>query len=959
METDHLETIEAPNVPRTTPQQSCGLQLGRFRLLEEIGRGGQGVVYRAEDTADGTAVAIKALRSEWATRPEVMRRFRKEARLLTEVNNPYVVNLLEYNEDGGVAYLVLELVAGRSLSELLGGGKPLEESMALVITADVARGLREAHERGVVHRDVKPGNILLLDRPSTPARDETEGQTRRTTHLRVKLTDFGLARHLVESESLALTDPGAIMGTPQYMAPEQCTGRGVDARTDVYSLGATLFHMLAGRPPFVAGSRDRLYDLHCHEPAPPLEKYNSSASPAVGQIVARALAKVPEDRYPDAGAILRDLERVLHGEPVDIAVHPRLPACDPAKMLQFEFRWELRSSPRQLWPYVTNTDRLDRAIGFASVTPTLRFEPEHGVRTFTEGRKCMLVEVGEEHPYEWIEPRRMGVLREYSRGPFRWVISEVELISRIDGGTTLVHRLRLEPWYWWVRRGSPWGVGRRLRDDLGKVYRRIDAFLSSKLSRSGYIDPFEGPAALNPAQRSRLEERLDHLTKRGVDLTVVERLGDLLGSAPAPEVARIRPLVLARRWGLDPDEVVSACLHGAREGLLVLLWDILCPSCRLSCEIKDTLRAIREHANCPACHLDFNLDFARSIEMIFRAHPEIRTADTATYCVGGPGHSPHVLAQVRVAPGERLELDLALPEGSYLLRGPQLPWSLDFRVQSTASARDWDLDLARGPAPELPWALRDGNQLFALMNGHEQELLVRVERTTPRDDVLTAARASTLALFRELFPDEILSPGQLISIVTVTLLVTELDQNQVEALYTELGDAQTFGVIQEHFRLLEDAIRRAGGATVKTLSEGVVAAFDDPVDAVQVAIELPDVMARGKRTRGLRLRAAIHRGAASSVTLNDRLDYFGTTVRRAMRLVGLIQGGDLVLSQMVAANPQVFALLCAVPGLRGEIYQADPHVSENTMIYSLIHRYSHEFIPGGSGGRLQGSVCRS
>jgi serine/threonine protein kinase/class 3 adenylate cyclase len=926
-------TITAPVIPQWGDvPPACGLRLGRFRLLEEIGRGGQGVVYRAEDAADGSIVAIKVLRPEWASRASVLRRFRKEARLLAEVNNPFVVNLLEHNEDGGVAYLVLELVTGRSLGALLAGGKPVDESTALEVAAAVAHGLSEAHERGIVHRDVKPGNILLVDPTPASALAPPEGETAPPTPLRVKLSDFGLARHLVETESLALTEPGAVLGTPQYMAPEQCTGRSVDPRTDVYALGATLFHMLAGRPPFVAASRDRLYDLHCHEPPPPLERYNPSASPAVGQVVARALAKAPEDRYRDAGAMLRDLERIRHGEPVDIAIHPRLPACDPTKMLHFEFRWELRSSPRQLWPYVTNTDRLDRAIGFAPVTPTVRFEPGHGVRTFTEGRKCLLVEVGEEHPYEWVEPRRMGVLREYTRGPFRWLVSEVELLPGTDRGTILVHRLRLEPRYWLIRRGSPWGIGHRLRDDLGKVYRRIDAVLTSRLGRSGSIDPFEGPAALNRAQRRRLEERLDRLTKcNGVDPAVVERLGDLLGSAPAPEVARIRPLALAHRWGLEPAAVVTACLQGAREGLLAPLWDILCPSCRLSCDVKDTLRAIREHANCPACHLDFQLDFARSIELIFRAHPEIRAADTATYCVGGPGHSPHVLAQVRVAPGERIALDLALPEGAYRLRGPQLPWSLEFQVQSSASAHGWDLDLARGLAPEFPRALRPGSQSFALTNGWESELLVRVERNTPRDDVLTAARASTHALFRELFPDEVLSPGQLVSVATVTLLITELDQDQVEALYTELADAQAFGVIQEHFRLLEDAIRRAGGAIVKTLGEGLVAAFEDPADAVRLGIGLPAMMARGKKTRGLRLRAAIHRGAATSVTLNDRLDYFGATVHRAMRLVGRARGGDLVLSRDVAADPQVTAVL-AGRGLEAEVLADDPTAGPGNLL---------------------------
>ena len=182
-------------------------------------------------------------------------------------------------------------------------------------------------------------------------------------------------------------------------------------------------------------------------------------------------------------------------------------------------------------------------------------------------------------------------------------------------------------------------------------------------------------------RRQRLDRLIDRLVERGIDVAVVDRLFEHLIAGSAQELARIRPLALAERFGLDPDQVVAACLHGATEGLLELHWDLLCPVCRISAQVTDTLREIADHAHCQACHLDFDLDFANSIELIFRVHPEIREAELGTYCVGGPAHSPHVVAQMRVAAAERIELELALPEGSYRLRGPQLPWSADFRVR--------------------------------------------------------------------------------------------------------------------------------------------------------------------------------------------------------------------------------------------------------------------------------------
>lgn len=216
-----------------------------------------GAVYRAEDVADGMVVAIKILRADWTERVDAVQRFLKEARLLAEVKNPYVANLLEVNEDAGVHYLVMEFVAGRSLAKLLEERGRFDEATALNVIAELARALADAHARGIVHRDVKPENVLVVqaeeDTPPTdlhatvqfqqPLRLDGDGMGPR-----VKLTDFGVARHVKQSESLSITQTGAILGTPLYMSPEQCSGKEIDPRSDVYSMGATLYHLLAGHP---------------------------------------------------------------------------------------------------------------------------------------------------------------------------------------------------------------------------------------------------------------------------------------------------------------------------------------------------------------------------------------------------------------------------------------------------------------------------------------------------------------------------------------------------------------------------------------------------------------------------------------------------------------------------------------------------------------------------------------
>ena len=928
---DDSATVEgsAEDLPRR--------QLGRYRILEKLGEGGMGMVYRAEDVSDSRPVAVKVLRPDWARDPAAVRRFRKEGRLLGEINNPYVTTLLEINEDAGVNYLALEYVAGSSLEKLLALRGRLEEDEALSLAADVARALVEAHRRGIVHRDIKPENVLLVGQSASGD----------STPVRAKLSDFGLARHVVQTESLNLTRAGAVLGTPLYMSPEQCRGEAIDARSDVYSLGATLFHMLAGRPPFARGGGPlSVITQHLNEPPPALQSLNAAVSDGTAQLVAKTLAKSPQARHADAAELLLDLERILRGEPTAIAVHPRRPHADPRNVLRYAFTWELQSPPEKLWPHVSNTERLNRAAGLTPVRFTARTE-SGGVsldssatglrprpRRFGEFHRTGLSVAWEEHPFEWVEGRRMGVLREYSRGPFKWLLSAVELVPNGEG-TRLTHRVEVEPRGLFGRTLASLEVGHRGRRSLERVYRRIDGWLQGQAadpSAAALSDPFEDAPSAGRTQRRRLADLVEDLVRRGVPPSVADRLGEWVALASPQDSARIRPLALAARLGLDPDEVVAACLHGTRSGLFVLLWDVLCPLCRVPTAVRDTLRLLREHEHCAACCADFAPDFASSVEVIFRVHPEVRPSELATYCVGGPAHSPHVAAQVRVSPGERVELDLSLSEGDYRLRGPQLPTAVEFRVRRGVTSSRLEVSLGCSRPPEVPAVLRPDGQRFLLTNNHAEELVVRIERNAQRSDALTAARASALALFRELFPDEVLSPGQLMSVATVTLLITDLADSA--SLYHELGDARAFALLQQQFRLLGDSVRAEGGAVVRTLGEGLLAAFPDAASGVRTALGLPGVLARGDGTGGLRLRLGLHRGAALAATVNEQLDYFGVTVRLALALPSLASSGEIVLTPEVAADPPVASLL-RQRGIVNEVFTSDLPDRPATVLHRL------------------------
>ncbi len=930
---DEAQTVlgqtEVRESPKTAPVPT---RVGRFRLLEKLGEGGMGSVYRAEDATDGTIAAVKLLQGRWRDSAGAWQRLRKEARMLAEVNNPYVANLIEINEHEGTPYLVMEFVEGESLNKTLARRKRLSEAEATAVMADVARALTDAHRRGIIHRDVKPENILLqgVRGEASGASDSLTRDPLPLTPLRVKLCDFGLARHVQQSESMNLTQAGTTVGTPFYASPEQCGGGRIDVRTDVYAMGATLYHLLAGRPPFIADTALALSFLHASKPPPPIREFNPDVSDGVCRIVEKALSKRPDDRQADAEAFLLELERLRRGEAVSVVVHPRLPPADAGKMLLYEWTWQLESAPEQLWPHVANTERLNRAIGLPAVDFTTEPDPSGGTRRFGEARRAGIVNSWQEHPFEWIEGRRLGVLREYHRGVFKWLASTVELRPREDGGASLTHRIRVEPRGMLGRLIAAVEIGAKGKRALERVYRRIDGYVGGKLGRPETSDPFEAAPALKPAGKRRLEELLDRLINLRLEPDVVEKFGDFLLNAPPQEVARIRPLALAERLGLNADQLTAACLHGAREGLLVLLWDILCPICRIPSGVKDALQAVSEHEHCPACDLDFKPEFGAAVEMIFRVHPEIRPSELATYCVGGPAHSPHVAAQIRVAPGETIELELALSEGAYRLRGPQLPYALDFQIRTTAAARRWEWTLVPGEPPPAPAALQAGRQILTLTNEHPVEIVVRVERTASRADALTAVRASTLALFRELFPGEALSPGRLASVTSLTLLVTDLDP--AGHLYEKFGDARAFDVLHGYLQAVGESVKREGGAVVKAVGEGMLASFIHPAAAVRVGLTLAGRTIAGAGI-GLRPRVAVHRGPVMVATINDHLDYFGSTVSQASRLTQRVRGGEMALAPSVASDPEAAEVLRSL-GLLIEVLPEDATSS----LAGFVHR---------------------
>ncbi|MDZ5619323.1 Stk1 family PASTA domain-containing Ser/Thr kinase [Nocardioides sp. HM23] len=275
---------------------------GRYQLGELLGRGGMAEVRKGIDARLGRVVAVKRLRTDLASDATFQARFRREAQSSASLNHPAIVAVYDTGEEpagDGVAqpYIVMEFVAGRTLRDILREGRKILPERALEITSGVLSALDYSHRAGIIHRDIKPGNVML-----TPSGD-------------VKVMDFGIARAISDAAS-SMTQTAAVVGTAQYLSPEQARGESVDSRSDVYSAGCLLYELLTGRPPFVGDSPVAVAYQHVREPAVPPSHHDADLTPDIDVIVMKALAKRVEDRYQSAAQMRADIERYLAGRPV-------------------------------------------------------------------------------------------------------------------------------------------------------------------------------------------------------------------------------------------------------------------------------------------------------------------------------------------------------------------------------------------------------------------------------------------------------------------------------------------------------------------------------------------------------------------------------------------------------------------------------------------------------------------
>lgn len=576
---------------------------------------------------------------------------------------------------------------------------------------------------------------------------------------------------------------------------------------------------------------------------------------------------------------------------------------------EFHYRWEfdLESSPEQLWPLVADTNRFNRDTG----VPQVEAVPAKGQRMANARRRLRLFFLGmavewEEQPFEWTRPHRFGVLRRYTKGPITELrmLAELTLPKRESGdetasdekGTKLVYQVWARPRNIMGSMVIPIQIGVVSARNFARTFREYDDL--AKHGRT--VANFSPEVEFVPGGRARLLALSEKLATGGTDSELVALLVDHIENADDFALARIRPYELAGQWRRPRRAVLEACLCATRAGIVDLQWNLICPMCRGG-PATNSLKKIVSEVHCPSCNIDFTVNFEQSVELTFRLNPAIRDVAGDSFCVGGPQVTPHVIAQQLLAPGTMRAVDVMLEDGRYRLRTLGLPGGQHLRATNSGDSRPTFRATTEGwPSGEAAIATRAQIQFE---NQTDQEQLFILERTAWSDDAATAAEVTALQVFRDLFATEALRPGEQISVGTLTVLFTDL-KNSTQ-MYREIGDATAFGRVMNHFDVLRQAIAEEDGALVKTIGDAVMAVFRQPAPAVRAILNAQQRLRSPADGPPLLLKAGLHTGPCIAVTLNERLDYFGSTVNLAARLESQSTGDDVVISTAVYSDPEV------------------------------------------------------
>jgi class 3 adenylate cyclase len=604
--------------------------------------------------------------------------------------------------------------------------------------------------------------------------------------------------------------------------------------------------------------------------------------------------------------------------------------------VRWRFAFEVRASREELWPSLMDTTRLNRAMGLTEI----EYVEEGGLlrgSTRTFGIRYRWVEP----PWAWVSGKWVSCFRIYDDG----LATHGSIGYQIEPASADESRVKVAfDWYprnalcrLMLRRIEP-----QVRAAYARAFRRVELELAEQPRHT--VLAKQAPP-LPPETRRRLAAIRERLRDGKVRVEVVDKLLSHIEEGDELELARIRVRPLARRWRLDERELIVACLHATRAGLLQLDWDSICPYCRGVKHAATTLGDVPRHASCAACQAEFTTDDPHAVEITFQIHPSIRAVPQRTYCLSEASEREHIRLQQPLSPGQRRSFETALDPGRYRARviGEKRYQFLDV-IEGPAApgvtiGEDWDESIEAGPAPTV-----------TLVNTSDQRRVFVIEDVRWVDDALRPVHLFNLQEFRDLFSAERLAADVQIQIGEQAILFSDIVGST--RFYERHGDTAAFAAVKQHFRQVYDEVRRHRGVVVKTIGDAAMAAFIEPSDALRAALGLQRRFRAGGEHDGFRLRISLNFGSCVAVNLNSGIDYFGRTVNLAAKLQSCVSSGQIAFPAAMRNDARVEELVEALKPHFEEILLELPSLGEPISVCRLdtdVGTHSSVEVPSGAG----------
>ncbi|HEX7651905.1 MAG TPA: DUF5939 domain-containing protein, partial [Verrucomicrobiae bacterium] len=553
-----------------------------------------------------------------------------------------------------------------------------------------------------------------------------------------------------------------------------------------------------------------------------------------------------------------------------------------AQLVKIEEIVELPHPRAVVWPALSRTDWINRSVKLPAIRYDVEPLPEGGSKVIARAKLFGIPLAWREYPFEWTEPEFHQVRRAFLTGPFESGVFGLRLEETPQGCLVRIFahfNAKNKVGVFLARRV----IGPRTMQDMRHLVSHVGQHLAGQAAQ---IFPGLPRAAV---RMDALGKAIKQLAEEQLPADLVGRLEQWLIEAPDVELSHIRPFSMARHWRGDKWQVLRLFLHATRAGLLNLRWEVLCPNCRATrLPRNSSLMKLAASTHCDVCNIKFDAEFDRSVELKFSVHPAIRPCDESTYCLAGPGARPHIAAQICLEPNEKRVWSLPVTTRELKLRSVQVKQGRPLPAVGGEIICQ----------PET-FEIQGSDTSFIVRNPNPFPIQVAVESGAGEEEILTAARATNWQEFRDLFAAEIISPAEQIVVGRQIVLFTDLRGST--AMYTKIGDAPAYALVRDHFRVLQQVIADHHGGVVKTIGDSVMATFSDLGEALNAArqmnLQLYEMDHKGRAR--LRLKCALHAGPCLAVNANDKLDYFGSVVNLAARLLEKCQGDDLVLADDV------------------------------------------------------------